>query len=92
MEENLGYIIFGIGWPVLIIASIWIWQKACQLPAVAKTFLYVALILFYVLGYTCTMYWQGASWLVGVLPAFVAFFVLLIVTVRGVLPGSKASG
>jgi hypothetical protein len=87
MEFNLGYIIFGIGWPVLILASLWIWQKTDQLPAVAKTFLNISLISFYALGYTCTMYWQGASWLVGVLPSFVVFLVLIIATIRGVLPG-----
>lgn len=89
MEQILGYIIFGIGWPVLIIGSIWMWQKAGPLPAAAKTFLNVALISFYVLGYVCTVYWQGMSWLVGVLPAFAVFLVLFIVAIRAVLAGSK---
>lgn len=91
MEQILGYIIFGTGWPVLIVGSIWMWQKAGQLPVAAKTFLNVALISFYVLGYVCTVYWQGVSWLVGVLPAFVVFLVLFIVAIRGVLTGSKAA-
>lgn len=90
MEQTLGYIIFGTGWPILIIGSIWMWRKAAQLSGAAKTFLNVALILFYVLAYVCTVYWQGLSWLVGVLPAFVVFLVLFIVTARGVLAASTA--
>lgn len=92
MEQTLGYIIFGTGWPALVIGSIWMWQKAGQLPAIAKTFLNVALVSFYVLGYVCTVYWQGMSWQVGVLPAFLAFLVLFVVTVREVATGSKATG
>ena len=91
MEQVLGYIIFGTGWPILIIGSIWMWQRAGQLPAVTKTFLNVALISFYVLGYVCTVYWQGFSWMVGVLPAFVVFLVLFIVVIRGFLAVSKPS-
>ncbi len=89
MEQALGYFIFGTGWPILIIGSIWMWKRAGQLPAVARTFLNVALISFYVLGYVCTFYWQGLPWLVGVLPAFVVFLVLFIVAIWGVLAGSK---
>ena len=92
MEQVLGYIIFGTGWPILIIGSVWMWQKAGQLPAASKTFLNVALISFYVLGYVCTVYWQGFSWMVGVLPAFVVFLVLFIVVIRGFLAVSKPSG
>jgi len=91
MEQTLGYIIFGIGWPVLIVGSIWMWTKAGRLPAATKTFLNVALISFYVLAYVCTVYWQGLSWLAGVLPAFVIFLLLFIVTIRGVLAGTKAA-
>ena len=91
MEQTLGYVIFGVGWPVLVIGSIWMWTKAAQLTAMARTFLNVALISFYVLGYVCTVYWQGLSWLVGVLPAFAIFLVLFIVTIRAVLAGSKAA-
>jgi len=91
MEQTLGYIIFGIGWPVLLIGSIWMWQQAGQLPAIAKTFLNVALISFYVLGYVCTVYWQGLSWLVGVLPAFLIFLVLFVIAIRGVAAVSKAT-
>lgn len=91
MEQTLGYIIFGIGWPVLVFGSIWMWQKAGQLPGIAKMFLNVALISFYVLAYVCTVYWQGWSWLVGVLPAFLIFLVLFVVAIRGVATGSRAT-
>jgi hypothetical protein len=91
MEQTLGYLIFGTGWPVLIIGSIWMWQKAGQLPAATKTFLNVALISFYLLGYVCTVYWQGLEWPVGVLPAFVVFLVLFVVAIRAVLAGSKSA-
>lgn len=66
-------------------------QKATKLSGPAKTFLNVALVTFYVLGYTCTVYWQGLSWVIGVLPAFAIFLVLFIVTVRGVMSWSKAA-
>ena len=79
MEQTLGYIIFGTGWPILIIGSSWMWQKAGQLSGAATTFLNIALISFYVLGSVCTVYWQGLSWPVGVLPAFVVFLVLFVV-------------
>ncbi len=91
MEQKLGYIIFGTGWPVLIIGSIWIWRKVAQLPGPAKTFLNVTLVAFYVLGYTCTVYWLGQPWLVGVLPAFIVFLVLFIATIRGVITWSKSA-
>jgi hypothetical protein len=42
-------------------------------------------------GYVCRVYWQGLSWLVGVLPAFIIFLLLFIVTIRGVFAGSKAA-
>ena len=89
METYLAYIIFGIGWPVLIIATIWIWYRTEHLPEEAKTFLHILLITFFALGYTCTMYWQGASWVVGVVPSFVVFLVLVVATLRGALPEIK---
>jgi len=78
MEDTLGYIIFGTGWPVLIIASIWIAFKTRYLTGLAKSLTYIALISFYVLGYTCTAFWLGASWIMGVLPAFAIFLILII--------------
>lgn len=91
MEQALGYIIFGTGWPILVIGSIWMWKRAGRLPARAKAFLNIALISFYVLGYVCIVYWQGLPWLVGVLPAFVVFLALFIEAIRGVLAGGRVS-
>jgi len=91
MEQILGYVIFGTGWPVLIVGSIWIWQKVGGLTGPARTFLLVALATFYVLGYTATVYWLGQPWLVGVLPAFVVFLVLFIVTIRAVIDWSRSA-
>jgi hypothetical protein len=90
MEQTLGYIIFGTGWPVLIIGSIWMWRKVAQLTGPAKTFLNITLVTFYVLGYTCTVYWLGQPWLMGVLPAFIVFLVLFIATIRGAITWSKS--
>jgi hypothetical protein len=51
----------------------------------------VALISFYLLGYTCTVYWRGQSWLIGVLPAFAAFLLLFIATLRAVAAAGKGA-
>ncbi len=90
MEQTLGYIIFGTGWPILVVGSIWMWRKVAQQSGPAKTFLNITLAAFYVLGYTCTMYWLGQPWLMGVLPAFIVFFALFIVTVKGVITWSRS--
>ena len=90
MEQTLGYIVFGMGWPILIIGSIWMWMEIGNQSSPAKTLLNVALVTFYVLGYTCTVYWFGQSWLVGTLPAFAVFLVLFIVTIRAVISVSKS--
>ena len=84
MEQALGYVIFGTGWPILIIGSIWAWRRAGVLHGATRRFLLIALSSFYVLGYTCTVFWRGGSWIVGVLPAFVVFLVLFIATLRDV--------
>jgi branched-subunit amino acid transport protein AzlD len=84
MENLLGYIIFGTGWPILLVGSVWMWKRSAQLAAEARTFLYIALIAFFALGYTCTAYWAGLSWVTGVLPAFAVFLVLFIIAVREV--------
>ena len=91
MDQVLGYVIFGTGWPVLIIGSIWIWRKVGGMAGPARTFLNVALATFYVLGYTATVYWQGQTWLVGVLPAFLIFLVLFIITIRTVTTWSQTA-
>ena len=85
MEQTLGYIIFPIGWIVLIVGSIWVWMKSSSVTGPTKTYLNIALISFYVLGYTSTVYWLGFSWVVGVVPAFVLFLVLFILLIKTVI-------
>ncbi len=90
MEETLGYALFGAGWIALVGGSIWMWQHAEPLPHAARTLLNVAIIAFYALGYVCTVYWQGQqSWLIGALPAFLLFIVLLIVAIREVYEANR---
>ena len=84
METILGYIIFGVGWPVLIAGSIWMWRRAAQLPDSTRHFMNIALVAFYALGYACTAYWQGLPWTAGVLPAFAVFLVLFVAALREV--------
>lgn len=84
METMLGYIIFGVGWPVLIIGSIWMWRRAAQLSDSTRYFMNIALIAFYALGYVCTAYWQGLPRTAGVLPVFVVFLVLFVAALRKV--------
>jgi hypothetical protein len=84
MEQALGWLIFGTGWPILIVGSIWAWRRASALRGATRSFLGIALASFYVLGYTCTVFWRGGSWLAGVLPAFLVFLVLFVATLRGV--------
>ena len=85
MKTALAFIAFGIGWPVLIVGSVWMWNKSTALQGQAKTFLNVSLISFYALGYTCTVYWLNKPWVVGVFPAFVVFVILFIVMVRALM-------
>lgn len=89
MQSALAFIAFGVGWPVLLVASVWMWNKSTELQGMAKTFLNVALISFYALGYTCTVYWLNKPWVVGVLPAFVVFVILIVIMVRAFLPASR---
>ena len=85
MEQTLGNIIIPIGWIILVLGTIWVWMKSSSLTGPAKTYLSIALISFYVLGYTSTVYWLGFSWTVGVIPAFVVFLVLFIFLIKTVL-------
>jgi len=85
MEQTLGNIIFPIGWIILVLGTIWVWTKSSSLTGPAKSYFNIALISFYVLGYTSTMYWLGFSWAVGVIPAFVVFLVLFIFLIKTVL-------
>ncbi len=89
MEEILGYALFIAGWAARVAGSLWMWQHAEALPHIARTLLNVAIVAFYALGYVCTVYWQGQSWLIGSLPAFMLFIVLLIVTIREVFEANK---
>lgn len=90
-SQPLAYFIFGTGWPVLIIGTIWIWRKVTGLTGPARTFLLTSLITFYVLGYTCTVYWLGQPWPIGVLPAFAVFLVAFVAIIRTVARWSGAS-
>jgi hypothetical protein len=82
--EMLAYFIFGIGWPVLIIGSIWLWRHEQSFNHTEKTFLNVGLTAFYLLGFVSTVFWLGLSWYVGVIPAFVLFLVLFVIELRTV--------
>lgn len=85
MEQMLGNIIIPIGWIILVLGTIWVVMKSGSTTAPAKTYLNIALVSFYVLGYTSTVYWLGFSWTVGVIPALVVFLVLFIVLIKTVL-------
>ncbi len=85
MEQTLGNIIIPIGWIILVLGTIWVWMKSSPLTGPANSYLNIALISFYVLGYTSTMYWLGFSWAVGVIPAFVVFLVLFIFLIKTAL-------
>ena len=85
MEQTLVYIIMFIGWIILVLGTIWVRIKSSSLTGPAKTYLNIALISFYVLGYTSTVYWFGFTSAVGVIPAFVVFLVLFIFLIKTVL-------
>lgn len=82
MDQTLVYIIIFIGWIILVLGTIWVRLKTSALTGSAKTYLNIALIGFYVLGYTCTVYWFGFTSAVGVMPAFIAFLVLFIILIK----------
>ena len=90
-SQPLAYFIFGTGWPVLIIGTIWIWRRVASLTGPARTFLLTSLVSFYVIGYTATVYWLGQPWPIGVLPAFAVFLVLFIIVIRRVATWSPAT-
>jgi hypothetical protein len=87
--ETLALFIFGVGWPVLILGSVWTWRKMDHLSHTSKSLLNVALTAFYLLGYVSTVFWLGQPWYVGVFPAFVLFVILFVITVRTVLMAGK---
>ena len=82
MEQTLVYIIIFIGWIILVFGTIWVRLKTSPLTGAAKAYLNIALISFYVLGYTCTVYWFGFSSAVGVIPAFIVFIVLFVYLIK----------
>lgn len=84
MDQTLVYIIIFIGWIILVLGTIWVRLKTSPLTGSAKTYLNIALISFYVLGYTCTVYWFGFTSAVGVIPAFIVFLVLFIFLIKTV--------
>jgi hypothetical protein len=80
--QSLAYLIFGLGWPVLIIGSVWLWRHMDHLAHDAKTFLNINLATFYLLGFVSTLYWLGQPWQVAVFPAFAIFLVLFVIVLR----------
>ena len=82
MDQTLVYIIIFIGWIILVLGTIWVRLKTSPLTGPAKTYLNIALISFYVLGYTCTVYWFGFASAVGVIPAFIVFLALFICLIK----------
>jgi hypothetical protein len=82
--EMLAYFIFGIGWPILIIGSIWGWRHEKTFNHIEKTFLNIGLAAFYLLGFVSTVYWLGMSWYLGVIPAFALFLMLFVIELRTV--------
>jgi hypothetical protein len=82
MKELLGYIIFGLGWPILILSSIWVFKNISTQMKLVKNYITIVFLAFYTLGYTATVYWLGKDWIVGVLPAFVVFLILLIWVIK----------
>lgn len=80
--ESLSYVIFGIGWPVLVVGSIWLWRNMDHLSHTEKTYLNLCLASFYLVGFVSTVYWLGQPWYVAVFPAFVVFLVLFVIILR----------
>lgn len=85
MEEYLSYITLALGWPMLILGSLWILKHSRHLKGSAKTFLNIALVSFYLLAYSCTMYLTDQPWLLGVIPVFVIFSALITMLVLTLL-------
>lgn len=92
MEEYISYFTLILGWPMLIIGSLWIWKHSRHLKGSAKTFLNIALISFYLLAYSCTMYLTDQPWLLGVIPVFIIFSALITMLVLTLLRTEEVSG
>ncbi len=91
MEEYISYFTLILGWPMLIIGSLWIWKHSRHLKGSAKTFLNIALISFYLLAYSCTMYLTDQPWLLGVIPVFIIFSALITMLVLTLLRTEEVS-
>ncbi|MDH5517672.1 MAG: hypothetical protein OEY36_07615 [Gammaproteobacteria bacterium] len=85
MEEYLSYITLALGWPMLILGSFWILKHSRHLKGSARVFLNIALVSFYLLAYSCTMYLTNQPWLLGVIPVFVIFSALITMLVLTLL-------
>ena len=77
MEQVLSYIILFLGWTTLLIGSVWIWKHSKHLKGSAKTFLNIAVVSFYLLAYSSTMYLTDQPMLAGVIPVFIIFSALI---------------
>ena len=77
MEQALSYIILILGWATLIIGTVWIWKHSKHLKGSAKTFLNIAVVSFYLLAYSSTMYLSAQPMLLGVIPVFIIFSALI---------------
>ena len=91
MEEYISYFTLILGWPMLIIGSLWIWRHSRHLKGSAKTFLNIALISFYLLAYSCTMYLTDQPWLLGVIPVFIIFSALITMLILTLLRTEEVS-
>lgn len=91
MEEYISYFTLIIGWPMLFLGSYWAWKHSRHLKGSAKTFLNIALISFYLLAYSCTMYLTDQPWLMGVIPVFIIFSALITTVVLTLLKTEEVS-
>ncbi|MDH5425967.1 MAG: hypothetical protein OEY29_13310 [Gammaproteobacteria bacterium] len=91
MEEYLSYFTLIVGWPMLLVGSYWIRKHSRHLMGSAKTFLNIAIISFYLLAYSCTMYLTDQPWLLGVIPVFVIFSALITLLVLTLLKTEEIS-
>ena len=91
MEEYISYFTLILGWPMLVFGSLWIWRHSRHLRGSAKTFLNIALISFYLLAYSCTMYLTDQPWLLGVIPVFIIFSALITMLVLTLLRTEEVS-
>ena len=82
MDQTLVYIIIFIGWIILTLGAIWVRLITKNQTGPAKTYLNISLVSFFVLGYTCTVYWFGFNSVVGVIPAFLVFLVLFFILIK----------